>query len=141
MKELFATALARARFTAASLGLFALLALILAAIGIYAVVAYATEQRSQEIGIRIALGASRSSVVRMVVGQGLAQIALALVIGTAGALALSRLLQSLMFEVTTTDPLTFGGMAMLLALTALVACWLPARRASGIDPVAAIRHE
>jgi putative ABC transport system permease protein len=141
MEELFATALARARFTAASLGLFALLALILAAIGIYAVMAYATEQRSQEIGIRIALGANRASVVRMVVGQGLAQIAVALVIGTMGALALSRLLRSLMFEVTTTDPLTFGAMALLLALTALVACWLPARRASGIDPVAAIRHE
>jgi len=77
----------------------------------------------------------------MVVGQGLAQIALALVIGTAGALALSRLLQSLMFEVTTTDPLTFGAMAILLSLTALVACWLPARRASGIDPVMAIRHD
>jgi putative ABC transport system permease protein len=141
MEELFSTALARARFTAASLGAFALLALILAAIGIYAVVAYATEQRSQEIGIRIALGASRTSVVRMVVAQGLAQIAIALVIGTAGALALSRLLQSLMFEVTTTDPVTFTTMALLLALTALVACWLPARRASSIDPVAAIRHE
>jgi ABC-type antimicrobial peptide transport system permease subunit len=109
--------------------------------GTYSVMAYATEQRSQEIGIRIALGASRAAVVRMVVGQGLMLIGVALVLGTAGALAVSRVLQNLVYDVTTTDPLTFAAMAALLAGTGAVACWLPAQRASGIDPAAAIRSE
>jgi putative ABC transport system permease protein len=141
MDELFAQAVARPRFTAVTLGAFALLALILAAIGTYAVIAYATEQRAQEIGIRMALGASRGAVLRMVVGQGLVLIAIALLVGTAGALALSRLLQSLVFDVATTDPATFTVMAALLALAGIIACWLPARRASGIDPASAIRAE
>jgi ABC-type antimicrobial peptide transport system permease subunit len=141
MEELFAKAVARPRITAVSLGAFALLALILAAMGTYSVMAYATEQRSQEIGIRIALGASRAAVVRMVVGQGLMLIGVALVLGTAGALAVSRVLQNLVYDVTTTDPLTFAAMAALLAGTGAVACWLPAQRASGIDPAAAIRSE
>jgi putative ABC transport system permease protein len=141
MDDLFAQAVARPRFTAVSLGAFALLALILAAMGTYAVIAYATEQRAQEIGIRMALGASRTSVMRMVVGQGVVLIGTALLLGTAGALALSRLLQSLVFDVTTTDPVTFAAMAALLALTGVVASWLPAQRASGIDPVSAIRSE
>jgi ABC-type antimicrobial peptide transport system permease subunit len=109
--------------------------------GTYAVIAYATEQRAQEIGIRIALGANRASVLRMVVGQGLLLIGTALVLGTAGAFAVSRVLQNLVYDVTTTDPLTFAAMAGLLALTGIIACWLPAQRASGIDPVAAIRSE
>jgi ABC-type antimicrobial peptide transport system permease subunit len=97
-------------------------------------------QRAREIGIRIALGANRASVLRMV-GQGAVLIGIALVLGTAGALALSRLLQALLFDVATTDPTTFAAMAGLLALTGVVACWLPAQRASGIDPVSAIRRE
>jgi ABC-type antimicrobial peptide transport system permease subunit len=141
MEELFGQAVARPRFTAVSLTLFALLALILAAIGTYAVIAYATEQRTQEIGIRLALGADRARVQRMVVGQGALLIGIALLIGGAGALALSRLLQSLVFNVTTTDPATFGSMAALLVVIGIVACWLPARRASGIDPVSAIRRD
>lgn len=141
MDELFAKAVARPRLMAVSLGAFALLALLLAAIGTYAVIAYATEQRTQEIGIRIALGANRAAVVRMVVGEGIALIAAALLVGTAGALALSRLLESLVFDVTTTDPTTFTAMAALLALSGVIACWLPALRASGIDPVSAIRRE
>jgi putative ABC transport system permease protein len=141
MDDLFAKSMARARFTTASMGLFALLALILAGIGTYAVMAYSTQQRTQEIGIRIALGANRASVTRMVVGQGMIQIAIAVAIGTAGALFLSRTLQGLVFGVTTTDPLTFAAMAMLLGLTGVLAAWLPARRASGIDPVSAIRAE
>lgn len=141
MDELLSKAVARPRFTAVSLGAFALLALLLAAIGTYAVMAYATEQRTQEIGIRIALGANRAAVVRMVVGQGIALIAAALLVGTGGALALSRLLESLVFDVTTTDPTTFTAMAALLALSGVIACWLPALRASGIDPVSAIRRE
>jgi putative ABC transport system permease protein len=105
------------------------------------VIAYATEQRTQEIGIRLALGADRARVQRMVVGQGAMLIGIALLIGGAGALALSRLLQSLVFNVTTTDPATFGSMAALLVVIGIVACWLPARRASGIDPVSAIRRD
>jgi putative ABC transport system permease protein len=123
------------------LGLFALLALVLAAIGIYGVMAHSTEQRSQEIGIRMALGAARPAILGMVVRQGMAHVAVAIAIGAAGALALSRMLGSLVFDVSTADPLTFGAMALLLAATGLLACWLPARRASGIDPVETIRSE
>ena len=141
MEQLFADAIRRARFATLSLGLFALLALVLAAIGIYGVMAHATEQRSQEIGIRMALGAARPTILGMVVREGMAQVAVALAIGTVGALALARLLRSLVFDVSTADPLTFGAMALLLAGTSLVACWLPARRASAIDPVQMIRSE
>lgn len=141
MDELYGDALARARFTTVALGIFALLALILAAIGIYGVMAYVTQQRSQEIGIRMALGADRGTVVGMVVRQGMGLVGIALLIGGAGAIALVRLLGSLVFEVSTRDPVTFGTMALLLAAAGLFACWLPARRASGIDPVAAIRNE
>ena len=141
MDELLAQAVARPRFSTVSLGAFALLALMLAAIGTYAVMAYGTEQRAREIGIRIALGANRASVVRMVVAGGIALVAGALIIGTAAALALSWLLNSLVYDVTTTDPLTFAAMAGVLALAGIVACWLPARRASSIDPVSAIRRD
>jgi putative ABC transport system permease protein len=141
MDQLLSANVARARFTAISLGAFAMLALILAAIGTYAVIAYGTEQRAREIGIRIALGANRMAVVRMIVASGFALIAGALILGTAAALALSWLLGSLVYDVTTTDPLTFITMAGVLALAGIVACWLPARRASGIDPVSAIRRD
>jgi putative ABC transport system permease protein len=141
VEELYGDALARPRFATVSLGLFAGLGLLLAAIGIYGVIAYVTQQRSREIGIRLALGADRSSVLRMVVSQGARLVAVALIIGTAGALALTRLMQGLVFDVSTTDPPTFLAMAGLLAAIALIACWLPARRASTIDPVEAIRYE
>jgi putative ABC transport system permease protein len=141
MDELLSKAVARPRFTTVSLTIFALLALILAAIGTYAVIAYATEQRSQEIGIRIALGANRASVLRMIVGQGLILIAISLAFGTAGALWLTRFLGTLVYDIGTTDPMTFVGMALLLATIGVLACWLPAQRASGIDPVAAMRAE
>ncbi|MGH7471033.1 MAG: ADOP family duplicated permease [Longimicrobiales bacterium] len=141
MPQLFSAVLARSRFATIALGLFALLALVLAGIGIYGVVSYATQQRFREIGIRMALGADRSSVIRLVVTQGVALIGIALVIGAAGAVGLSRLLGSLVFDVSTRDPLTFLGMAVLLGLVGFLASWLPARRASGIDPVNAIRAE
>lgn len=141
MSDLFADALARARFTTVSLGVFAFLALFLAAVGIYGVMAYSTQQRAQEIGIRLALGADRTAVTRMVVRQGMLLVSVALALGAVGAVGLSRLLQSLVFDLSTTDPPTFLIMAVLLGLTGLVACWLPARRAGRIDPLEAIRAE
>jgi putative ABC transport system permease protein len=141
MADLFADALARARFTTLSLGAFALLALVLAAVGIYGVIAYSTQQRAREIGIRIALGADSLGVTRMVVRQGMTMVALALALGAAGAVALSRVLRSLVFDVSTTDPVTFAAMAILLSLTGLVACWLPARQVTRVDPMVALRNE
>jgi len=141
MAGLYADALARSRFTTVSLGAFALLALTLAAVGIYGVMAYSTGQRRQEIGVRMALGADRGTVTGMVVRQGMALVGTALLLGAAAALGLSRLLQSLVFDVSTADPLTFGAMAALLGLVGLIACWLPARRAGRVDPLQAMRTE
>lgn len=141
MEELFADATRRARLATISLGLFALVALVLAAIGIYGVVAHATARRSQEIGIRMALGAARPTILSMVLREGMTQVAIAIVVGTVGALALSRVLQGLVFDVSTTDPLTFLATVALLATIGFVASWLPARRASGIDPMKTIRSE
>jgi predicted permease len=141
MKSLFGDAITRARFATWCMGVFALLALLLAAVGLYGVVSNATQQRTSEIGVRLALGASRSSVSGMIVREGMALVGLAIVIGGISAAALSRFLDSLVFDVSPTDPFTFGVTASLLALTGLVACWLPARRASGIDPAETIRSE
>jgi putative ABC transport system permease protein len=141
MRDLLDDALRRARFATASLGVFALVALLLAAIGVYGVMAQAAARRAQEIGIRIALGASRRSILRMVVSQGMAQILVAIAVGTVGALALSRLLRDLVFDVSTSDPATFVVTALLLTAVGLVACWLPARRASLTDPVETMRRE
>jgi putative ABC transport system permease protein len=141
MRDLLDDALRRARFATASLGVFALVALLLAAIGVYGVMAQAAARRAQEIGIRIALGASRRSILRMVVSQGMAQILVAIAVGTVGALALSRLLRGLVFDVSTSDPATFVVTALLLTAVGLVACWLPARRASLTDPVETMRRE
>jgi len=141
MSELLDDALRRARFTTVSLGLFALVALMLACIGIYGVMAQVAARRTQEIGIRIALGASRRSILRLVVGQGMVQVGVAIALGIAGALALSRVLESLVFDLSAADPTTLAATALLLGLVALVACWLPARRAAATDPVEAIRQE
>ncbi len=141
MTDLFADALSRARFATVCLGAFAFLALVLAAVGIYGVMAYSTQQRAQEIGIRLALGADRPAVTRMVVRQGMVLVAVALALGAAGALGVSRVLRGLVFDVSTTDPPTFVAMAALLGATGLVACWLPARRAGRIDPLETIRAE
>ncbi len=141
MDELIAVSLAQQRFNMLLLGLFAALALILAAVGIYGAMAYAVNQRRHEIGIRIALGARRSDVLRIVLGDG-AKIALfGITSGIAGALVLTRLMASLLFEVKPTDPATFAGVAILLALVALAACYIPARRAMRVDPMVALRYE
>jgi putative ABC transport system permease protein len=141
MDELIAVSLAQQRFNMLLLGLFAALALILAAVGIYGAMAYSVNQRTHEIGIRTALGAQRRDVLRLVLRDG-AKIALfGIASGIAGALALTRLMASLLFEVKPTDPATFAGVAILLALVALAACYIPARRAMRVDPMVALRYE
>jgi putative ABC transport system permease protein len=141
MDELMAVSLAQQRFNMLLLGLFAALALILAAVGIYGAMAYAVNQRTHEIGIRTALGAQRRDVLRLVMGDG-AKIALfGILIGIAGALALTRLMAGLLFEVKPTDPATFAAVAILLAFVALAACYIPARRALLVDPLVALRYE
>jgi putative ABC transport system permease protein len=123
------------------IGLFAGLALLLAVAGIYGVTSYAVTERTREYGIRVALGAETSRVLGLVLGHGAALIGLGLALGACGAVVLTRLLKSLLFEVTPTDPVTFAGMAGLLGVVALVACLVPARRATKVDPVIALRYE
>ena len=141
MNELIATSLVQQRFNMLLLGLFAAVALTLAAVGIYGAMAYSANARTHEIGIRTALGAQQRDVLRLVMRDG-ARIALfGIASGIAGALALTRLMASLLFEVKPTDPATFAGGALLLAFVVLAACYIPARRAMRVDPVVALRYE
>ncbi len=133
--------LAPRRFSMILLSLFAGIALIVAMIGVYGLLQYATTQQTHDIGVRMALGARRSDVLRTVLGQGLRLTLAGVVCGLAGAWALTRVLSSLLYKVTCTDPMTFGGAAMLLAAVALLASYLPARRAARIDPMVALRDE
>ena len=139
--EYVSTSLARPRFNALLLSIFAVTALVLTAIGIYGVMAYSVAQRTNEIGIRIALGAAQSSIFRLVVGQAMGLVAISVVVGLSGAFAMTRLLQSLLFGVDAWDPLTFSGVIVLIALVAFLAAWFPARRASTVDPIIALRAE
>ena len=133
--------MAATRLTATLLGLFAGLALLIAAAGIGGIMALAVSQRVHEIGIRMALGAKQENILNMVLGQGAVLAALGIAFGTAGALALTALVKSLLFEVTPTDPATFICVAFVLALTAILATYIPARRAASIRPVEALRCE
>jgi putative ABC transport system permease protein len=137
----FGDSVAQQRFTMLVLGLFALVALSLAAVGVHGVLSYSVSQRVPEIGIRMALGANPASVRSFVVGQGARLIALGLALGLGGALALSQLLGTLLYGVGPRDPLTFAAVATALAIAALVACYLPARRAARVDPLVALRSE
>jgi putative ABC transport system permease protein len=130
-----------ARFAAAGFGLFGLLALVLASVGLYGVMSYAVNQRTREIGIRTTLGAQRRDIIRLVLRRGITLTAIGLLIGLAISLAGTRLLSSLLYEIGTTDPLTFVGVSLLLAAVALLACYLPARRATKVDPMVALRCE
>jgi putative ABC transport system permease protein len=123
------------------LSIFGLIALILAAIGCYALVAYSVAQRTHEIGLRLALGAQPSGVLGMLVREAGLIAGVGILIGVAGALALTRFLRSLLFQIQPTDPATFVGVGILLTLVALLACYIPARRAMKVDPLVALRYE
>ncbi len=141
LDQVVSEATARESFNMTLLGVFAGIALLLAAIGIYGMLSYLVRQRAQEIGIRMALGAQSADVQRMVVGQGMKLAAVGIVVGLAGAFGLARLLTSLLFGVKANDPSVFAAVAIVLALIALAACWIPARRATRIDPLIALRYE
>ena len=141
MSDLASRQTARSRFLGSLMGIFAGCALVLAMIGIYGVMSYSVERRTQEIGIRMALGAARSEVLRMVVGSGMALIGLGLALGAAAAVILTRLMATLLYGVRPTDPLSFAAAAAVLAVVALLACFIPASRATRIAPASALRNE
>jgi ABC-type lipoprotein release transport system permease subunit len=141
MEQLIAQSLSRRNFNMMLLAIFAGVALLLAAIGIYGLISYSVEQRMQEIGIRVALGAARGDVLRLIVWQGMKLAGIGIVLGLAGAYGVTRLLESLLFGVKATDPLTFGGVAALVALVALGASFAPAQRAAAVAPSEALRHQ
>jgi len=141
MTKVVSDSIAAQRFTMILLGVFAVLALVLSAVGIFGVISYVTGQRTQEIGIRMALGAQRGDVLRLVLGHGMRVVLLGVAIGLAAALGLTRLMASQLYGVSAKDPLTFAGVAALLTLVALAACYIPARRAMRVDPIVALRYE
>src|SRR5262249_48498465 len=132
---------AQTRIQTALLTLFAGIALLLAAVGLYGVLAYSVAQRTHEIGVRMALGAQKHNVLSLVIGQGMRFVLSGVAAGVVSALALTRVMRSLLYEVNAIDPITFVAGSVLLLLTALLACWFPARRAAKIEPIVALRYE
>jgi predicted permease len=141
MDQVIARSMAERRFSLEILGIFAATALLLAAIGIYGVMSYSFSRRIHEIGIRVALGAQRAHILRMVLSEGMRLVLIGLTAGLIGAIMLTRFLRTLLFNVTSTDPLVFASIAVLLAVVALLACYIPARRATQVDPLVALREE
>ena len=139
LSSVFADSIARQRFSMTVLGVFAALALLLALVGLYGVIALSVGQRRREIGVRMALGAQPRDVLSLVLGEGMRVTALGVAIGLAGAFGLTRVLRSLLFDVSTTDPRFFTAAAILVAVVALVATYVPARRALGVDATSALR--
>ena len=141
MDDVIASANARPRFTLVLLATFAAVALSLAAVGIYGVISYAVSRRTHEIGVRMALGATPADVVRLIIEQGMTVVAGGIVAGLAGALLVARLMTTMVYGVRVTDPLTYGAVAALLGVIAVLASYIPARRATRIDPLVAMRTE
>jgi predicted permease len=141
LSQIYSASIGSRRFNLILVGVFAATALLLAIAGIYGVMAYSVTRRTREIGVRMALGATRENVLGMVLGQGMRTAVIGVAIGIGGSLVLTRTMQSLLFGVTATDPITFAGVALLLAAVALLACYIPARRATKVDPMIALRYE
>ncbi len=139
--QVYSASLGSRRFNVVLIGFFGIVALLLATAGVFGVMAYSVSRRTREIGVRVALGAASGDVLRMILSQGLRTIFMGVAIGIAGSLALTRTVESLLFGVTATDPLTFGGVTLLLVGVAVVACFIPARRATKVDPMVALRYE
>jgi putative ABC transport system permease protein len=141
LEDSMAESLSPERFSATLLTLFAILALTLASVGVYGVVSYVANQRTHEIGVRMALGAQRTDVMKLVLGHGVRLAIAGVVLGVIGALAASRLLSTLLFGVTARDPFTIVVVSLVLTFVALLACYIPARRAAKVDPLVALRYE
>jgi predicted permease len=139
--QVYSASLGSRKFNLTLIGFFAITALLLATVGVFGVMAYSVSRRTREIGVRVALGAESGDVLRMILGQGLRTIFIGVAIGIAGSLVLTRTAASLLFGVTATDPLTYAAVTGLLVLVALLACWVPARRATRVDPLVALRYE
>jgi putative ABC transport system permease protein len=139
--QVYSASLRSRRFNVILIGFFGITALLLATAGVFGVMAYSVSRRTREIGVRAALGAGSGDILRMILGQGMRTIFIGLAIGIAGSLVLTRTVESLLFGVTATDPLTFASVALLLMVIAIVACYIPARRATKVDPVIALRYE
>jgi putative ABC transport system permease protein len=141
MRQFLAASVAARRFNMELLGVFAVTALLLAAAGLYALIAYLVSQRTREIGIRLALGATPRHILRLMIGQGMKLTLIGITIGVVGAIVVTRLMRSLLFAVAPTDLMTFGISAAALIAVALLACFIPARRATKVDPLVALRYE